>query len=228
METITNLLRDRSNELMTFGVRRIKYEPYKMGFALDVVNRIGKGIIPEFNMTDELIEVYKQLIMYFHADNNFNGNLEKGLMLMGPTGTGKTLAMEIMRIYRQIDDTKFIITNKIYRMNFDIISVNRLVAAYLNDGYDGLDIYCSRYFICLDDVGIETDQVKYYGNTLDVIGHVLTERYSKRYLTLATTNYPIEILENKYDDRIISRMYALFNFIEMAGIDYRKLKKQTV
>jgi len=224
MDTIDRILGDTKEELMSFGNRRIKYMPYDMDIALQVVDRIGKGIDPRFELTNKVKEVYKRLIQFFHADPEFEGDLDKGFILMGPTGTGKTMAMEIMRKYRTIDDTKFIINNRLYRMNFDIIDVNRMVNQFMDNSFDGIQVYCNRFLICMDDIGTEIEQVKHYGNTLDVVSHVLAERYAKKLMTFATTNYPISVLEDKYDDRVISRMYALFNFIEMKERDFRKFR----
>jgi len=206
----------------TSGIHRIKYMPYKMDIALTVVERIGRSINPDFRMIPEIVEFYKELIRYFHADPQFNGELSKGLMLMGPTGTGKTLAMQIMNIYRQIDDIKFIMNGRTYRMNYDIVDVNQLVNYFMNNAFDGIEAYCQRYVLCIDDIGTESEHVKYFGNPLDVIGHVIAERYSHRLLTFGTTNFTKDILEDKYDDRIISRMYSLFNFIVLKCKDFRR------
>jgi len=225
MDLIDNILGDTKRTLMQCGIRRISYLPYNMDFALSVIERIGKSIDLNFTLTPEVTEVYKELIRYFHADPDFNGDLTKGILLMGPTGTGKTLAMEVMSVYRQIDDTKFIMNDRVYRMNYEIIDVNRLVNFFMDNAFDGIDIYCRRYIVCIDDIGTEIEQVKHYGNALDVVSHILSERYSKRLITFGTTNFPINILEQKYDDRVTSRMYSLFNFITLKCADFRKLKK---
>jgi len=199
--------------------------PYKMEVALFVVERIGRSLDPGFVMTPEVQAVYIKLIQYFHADPEFPGELEKGLMLMGPTGTGKTLAMQVMAIYRQIDNTAFIFNRKVCKMNFEVVDVNHVINSYISNFYDGILVYLTRYIVCLDDVGSESEYAKHFGNKIDVISYILTERYSKRLLTFATSNFPLKTLEEKYDDRIISRMYALFNFITMKGNDFRKTNK---
>jgi len=196
-----------------------------MDIALSVVSRIGKSIVQDFEITEELRPMYEELIRYFHGDTDFHGDLCKGILIMGPTGNGKTLAMQIMSIYRLIDDIKFIMNGRMYRMNFDITDVKRMVIDFVDNAFDGIDIYCKRYVLCMDDIGTESERVIYYGNNLDVISYILTERYTRRLLTFGTSNVPLDILENKYDDRTVSRMYSLFNFITVRAADFRRMRK---
>lgn len=198
--------------------------PYDMDISLMVVSRIRSSIEPEFKSNQKIDEFYKNIIRWFHADPAFTGDLEKGLLIQGPTGTGKTLAMQVMSVYRTIDDIKFVRNGTLYKMNFDICNVNDIITCFIDSAFDGIQIYSNRYVTCIDDIGNEVDQVKHYGNTLDVIGHILSERYSKRLLTFGTTNYTNQMIEQKYGDRVMSRMYALFNFITLNGPDFRREK----
>jgi len=195
-----------------------------MDFALQVIEHIAKGIDTKFEFTEEALKLYKQLIQFFHADSDFPGDLTKGLLLQGPTGTGKTLAMKVMSIYQKIDNVKYIMNGRIYQMNYDVVHVNDMVNGFLDNAFDGIQMYCRRYVLCMDDIGTEIEEVKHYGNELDVVSHIISERQSKRLLTFATSNLPIEILEIKYGDRIISRMFALFNFLTVKDRDFRRPK----
>lgn len=226
MEALNKIIPGISKGLIAIGIKRISYMPYKMDVALSVIERIGKRIDSGFILTDEIKPVYQKLIQYFHGDPDFDGDLTRGVMILGPTGTGKTLAMKIMSIYRTIDDTKFILNDKIYRMNYEIVEVNKMIADFTDNAYDGIKMYTSRYVLCMDDIGTETEQVKYFGNVLDVISYVIAERYAKRLLTFGTTNMTLMDLEDKYDDRIISRMFSMFNYITMKAQDFRRTLNQ--
>ena len=221
MKTIAEIVSDQLSIQTSSGIKRFSYEPYDMEIALSVISRIGKGLDENFNI-NPVRDFYIELIRYFHGDTKFRGILEKGILIQGPCGTGKTLAMRIMKIYQQIDNIRFAFNGKVYYMNFDVINVNDIINGFMVSAYDGIQIYCNRYVVCLDDIGTESEEVKYYGNNLDVISHVISERYTKKLLTFATTNFSMNAIEEKYSDRISSRMYAMFNFLILKGNDFRK------
>ena len=112
--------------------------------------------------------------------------------------------------------------DKVYRMNFSVVNVNDIVNGFYQHAFDGIQTYINRYVICLDDMGTEIREVKHFGNKLDVISYIISERYAKGKLTFATTNYPKDKLDEIYTDRIVSRIHGMFNFITVKGADFRR------
>ena len=199
--------------------------PYSMDIALDVVRRIGISIEPNFKLTDKIKKTYIKLIQWFHGDTAFestSGYLNKGILLVGNTGSGKTLAMQIMARYRDIDNIIFAHNDRRFKLAYDVVDVNTICRSFSERSYEGISRYCFHAVLCIDDLGYEVGVNKFYGNTTDVLSYIIGERYRLNKLTMATSNLPIENLAEKYDDRTASRIYGLFNCIEMIGGDFRK------
>jgi len=199
-----------------------------MDFALAVVERIGKSIEPDFVITDDNRAVYSKFIQWIHGDPEYMGYLNKGILLLGPTGTGKTLVMQIMSVYRTIDNIKFRHNNNVYNLVYDVVDVNQIISMFVQGGYDTIQSFTTRQALCLDDLGSEKAYAKRFGNSVDAISYIINERYQRKLLTLATTNYPLTAIEERYDDRILSRLYGLFNFHSLKGDDWRKKQSNKI
>jgi hypothetical protein len=74
----------------------------------------------------------------------------------------------------------------------------------------------STGIFCFDDLGTEQSQ-KYFGNECNVMAEILLSRYdlfiSKGILTHVTTNLSASELEEKYGNRLRSRMREMFNLV---------------
>lgn len=161
--------------------------------------------------------VYK-LIAYFLKDEQacyqFNINLEKGILLSGPIGCGKTSLMNLMKYLTPIE-------HKFYVKPCRDISFE-----FIQDGYQIIHKYSKdlrlrggqpvavRY--CFDDLGVE-NSLKYYGNECNVMAEIILSRYdiyiAKRIQTHITTNLSASEIETHYGNRVRSRMRELFNLI---------------
>jgi DNA replication protein DnaC len=152
------------------------------------------------------------LCFFFSSDHRFELELgysfNKGIMVQGPSGLGKTSAIEAIAhnpvqpvaIYSMID-----IANKVRK-----------------DGECNID---TKSIILLDDVGSEEEQVNHYGTKINwfkdfiesyYLGH---NNFSK---LLITTNCSGDELERKYGYRVRSRIREMFNTILIEGNDKRK------
>ena len=205
-----------------------------MDKALDVIRQIGQKFVPDmldskgnlveagFTLIGNDTDYYMDLIRYFHGDEWFSGDMNKGLLITGPTGTGKSLSMAIMRNYRKIDDVKFIHNGNILPLDYDVINGYMINHSFMNNGFDALQDYINRVIIYIDDFGLETREVQYYGSKVDAVEYILTERHRLNKMTFASSNLPKTELQKIYGDRLYSRFKEMFNFITLMGNDKRK------
>jgi len=161
----------------------------------------------------------KKLLMYFLKDEKLctenNINLQKGIMLSGPVGCGKTTLMHLMKFFNNNE-------------NLYIVKSCRDVSfEFIQDGYEVIHRYSRQSFYrngqnetpkhyCFDDLGTENN-LKYFGNECNVMAEILLSRYdlfvSRKLLTHITTNLSASEIENIYGNRVRSRMREMFNLI---------------
>jgi DNA replication protein DnaC len=185
----------------------------------DVIRWIEQKGIELYGTRFRIIEsdhaVIYRLIAYFLRDEQtafqFGIDLDKGVLLAGPVGCGKTTLMNVMKHLTKAEH-KFIVK-----------PCRDISIEFINDGYSiiyqysiGKSYHSEQRIYCLDDLGIENN-LKYYGNECNVIAEVLLSRYdifiSKRIPTHITTNLSATEIENHYGARVRSRLRELCNLI---------------
>lgn len=138
-------------------------------------------------------------------------SLEKGIMLSGPIGSGKTALMNLMA-YVSRPENRHIMK-----------SARAITFEFIKNGYDTIEQYTrenpytQEYRIyCFDDLGVENN-IKYYGNECNVMAEILLSRYdlyvSHRLRTHITTNLSATELEETYGNRLRSRLREMVNLI---------------
>ena len=159
--------------------------------------------------------VLKKLCSFFLKDeataSALKINLEKGILLSGPVGCGKTSLMSLLRFLRQAED------------RFIIKSCRDVSFEFIQDGYEVIHRYSRQSFknhepkaYCFDDLGTENN-LKYFGNECNVMAEVLLSRYdlfvSRKLITHLTTNLSASEIEQLYGNRVRSRMREMFNLV---------------
>ena len=193
---------------------------------------IGDGILSkegkEFIIDEDNRKVMRFLLFYFNrskeCENVFPDKeykLHKNILLMGPPGTGKTLIMQIFSEYlmRSGNDLHFKNIGATELLNYQKMNGHINLFTYNSQGsnsFEGKPIH-----ICLNDIGISTENQKSYGTDLNtIIDEFLYARYEiwankdKRYHI--TTNMSTEDFKKSYDSRLIDRMKA-FNTLILKG-----------
>ncbi len=191
------------------------------------VLKIGRKLCPSFTVDEHNSPVINSLVRYFHGDPEFTlpggiqGDLRKGILLLGRPGTGKTLLMEIFSRYVTIDEMTFMADEKKCPLTFPIIRTERIVAGFSSYGFDDLEPYFRRRIVCFDDLGEERKDSVHFGSRANVMQEILEERYSRSCITLATSNHTVQDFAGMYGSRISSRLFEMMNFLAIHGPDRR-------
>ena len=158
--------------------------------------------------------VYK-LIAYFLKDEptcfQYGINLNKGILLTGPIGCGKTSLMNLMK-YLTATEHKFFV-KPCRDINFEFIQEGYQIIHKYSNG----KLYQSEpRTYCFDDLGTENN-LKYFGNECNVMAEILLSRYdlfiSKKLFTHITTNLSATEIEKHYGNRVRSRLREMVNLI---------------
>ncbi len=158
--------------------------------------------------------IYK-LMAYFLKDEQSclqnNIDLNKGILLSGPIGCGKTTLMNLMKHLTATE-------HKFYVKHCRDISYE-----FIQDGYEVIHKYSKGKLyvsepktICFDDLGTEKN-LKYFGNECNVMAEILLSRYdvfiAKKIPTHLTTNLSASEIESAYGNRVRSRLRSMINLI---------------
>lgn len=158
--------------------------------------------------SEDRLLIYKLLIYAIRDEENcakHKIDLDKGILLTGPIGCGKTSLMHLIKYFMPADQGY-------------VMKPAREVAFEFNShGHEIIQRHAKpRPTFCFDDLGVE-QTIKHYGNECNVMAEILLSRYdlfvSCNVKTHATTNLNAEELEKLYGNRVRSRMREMFNLV---------------
>lgn len=185
-------------------------------------NRFGH----KFKIHPEDHALIFKLLIYFIKEEawaeKLNIDLNKGILLSGKIGCGKTSLMHLMKDFCSKKD------------KYNIKSCREISFHFAKSGYETINQYTLKTNfqsrlppICFDDLGAEQN-IKHYGNECNVMAEILLSRYDEFIqngtITHITTNLSATEIENYYGNRVRSRMRSMFNLIAFDdnAVDKRK------
>lgn len=161
-------------------------------------------------------KVLQELCSYFSQDDSFDGDLNKGIILHGNVGCGKTLIMSALYI-NQVASYRVIRCDSVaqeYRNTGSLELFNRPLNDYMSTAYCYFGQTVTGW--CFDDLGTE-EIANNFGNKLNVMEKIIecwNENRSWWNKIHITTNLTVSQIEEIYGDRVRSRMREMFNVIE--------------
>jgi energy-coupling factor transporter ATP-binding protein EcfA2 len=173
----------------------------------------------QFEIYPNDLELIYKLLVYAIGDKEnaerHGISLRKGILLVGPIGSGKTCLLKLISYFFPRET------------QYQIKPTREISFEFEKDGFSVINQYSKGSFFrygntlipkvwCFDDLGLEQTP-KYYGNDCNVMAEILLARYdlfvSKRMMTHITTNLSASELESIYGNRIRSRMREMFNLV---------------
>jgi hypothetical protein len=204
----------------------IHYDFKKILIYLNVKGKLLFG--KNFKLYEEDEVLLFKLCIYFIKDYDYCKKLKidpnKGLLLSGPVGCGKTSLMKLLQ---------HIVP---HRRPYELTPARNIVFSFNNNGYSVIEHYGSTHYHCFDGLGIEPIG-RYFGKDCNVMGEILLSRYdlfchpesppvarlndkvgqgragSQKIKTHAITHLKAEALKDHYGNQVYSRIRELFNWI---------------
>lgn len=168
----------------------------------------------EIDKTNE--SVIEQIYCYATNDSSFVGDLNKGIMLQGKYGCGKSVILETYSILHN-----HIVMN--YSMRQPLLTFIQATELQEQIIKQPIKPFVKRPLI-IDEFGRESKTVQDFGNILRPVSELLSLRGDQGTLTHGTTNFTFETLSSAefYGGMIGDRLKMMFNFIPMPGESRRK------
>jgi len=140
--------------------------------------------------------------------DKFNLHFKKGIFLTGPVGVGKTSITRLLPLLLP----KSII--------FNHYSCRNIAFEYNQKGAEVIQLYAQKRFVCFDDLGAEATG-RFYGKDCNTMAEIILSRYdflmamqakgNHHFQTIITTNLTATEVEERYGERVRSRIRQLFN-----------------
>lgn len=179
--------------------------------AIDLINRHAQRLCPSWALDDDNREVVTSVAAWLAREPRQNIDLNKGLLIIGNVGTGKTLLLRALR--EAMRDS--------YGAMFGIRSCAEMVRVFADEGYQGIEDWLNGPHVCFDDLGSEQAGA-HYANKTNLMAEVIEARYERlssgrKCWTHLSTNLGTDEIERRYGARAYSRLKHMCNLLDLGS-----------
>lgn len=195
-------------------VLKLSYDEAYSYYRAKLKSIIGK----DFTLTDEQENIFSILCEHFTSNED-----EKGILLLGPVGCGKTT---LMRVFTENQ-----------KASYAMVGCRKVTYDFALNGFQVVDQYSRiingsankfnqrEFGFCFDDLGTEEER-KNFGNSVNVMQDIILNRYDNNLIgfTHMTSNLASEQMKEFYGERALSRIREMFKIITF-DVNAKDLRK---
>ncbi len=170
--------------------------------------------------TEQGVDCYQQMQMILSGCQKYAADFSlssPSLLFYGRTGLGKT-------------HLSLAIVTEVLKKGYDVIydSIINLLQQVEREHFgrekaevDTLSLLLQTDLLVLDDLGTEFDTPFY----VSTIYNIINTRINRGLPTIINTNLDYPAIRRRYEERIVSRLFAVYECMQFVGSDIRLLKK---
>lgn len=156
---------------------------------------------PSFEVDENNKEIINQMFYYLIGSEKFNGDLIKGILLIGAIGSGKTVLMDsFLDVFNERSG------KVVWFLNSKDLTSEEVAKDLAN---------LSKRPLSIDDIGKEQTSINTYGTVSRPMEDLINDRYKTGGLTFGTSNLKME--EMPYIKHTVDRMGQMFNVMILPG-----------
>jgi DNA replication protein DnaC len=159
-----------------------------------MLDKMDKATMNDLVLDDSRITLINQLFYWLLKDKQFKGNINKGILIAGRVGNGKTTLMNAF--IETLNETNLVAISYAYAYN-------------IREYFEEENSQKKHYYI--DDLGKEPEKVTANFTQVNPLPTFVYERYNSNRFTFATTNV-LKSLSQQLSASIFSRIQEMFNF----------------
>ena len=210
---------------------------YDVPNAVDIFKEIGQQLsMGEFVVNEDNRFVYENTLRWLlgqefkalnprNAEEIVEGDVNKGLYIAGPYGTGKSVLLRILSAISYYANVEYESDRRKIKLIWADNRADDICNTVVLSGIDTINRLRNMDVLNINDFGSGTTEQVYMGNRINAIRLILESRadaYGK--FTLITSNYPMShpTIAEQYGGRVVSRLSEMCNYFELKGQDWRK------
>ena len=174
----------------------------------------AKDFVENYDIDDTNKDAIEVILKYFAGINTKKYPLNKGLLIHGCIGSGKTITLKIIQQLVK---------------NFSINNIRDVVADFNIGGFDAIDSLVKNRTRAFDDIGQENNG-KFYANETNVVQELIIRRYERfqnsGQITHFTTNFGTkEHFIKRYGKRAFDRLTEMCSSVILGDNDISRRDK---